>query len=99
VGNHPERLTVMRRMPSALLDARAAQLKPPLWRLLLIDTGGQRIGRFETDRIGWTAGNVFELDGERWRISRYLSAHSLDAILTDYKNDNNREEARELTAA
>ena len=30
---------------------------------------------------------------------QYLSAHSLDAILNDYKKDNNKEEARELTAA
>ena len=30
---------------------------------------------------------------------RYLSAHSLDAILSDFNKGNNQEEARELTAA
>jgi hypothetical protein len=35
-----------------------------------------------------------------WLVGhRYLSAHSLDAILNDYKKDNNSEEVQELTAA
>jgi hypothetical protein len=37
---------------------------------------------------------------DEWLVGhRYLSNHSLEAILNDYKRDNNPEEARELTAA
>jgi hypothetical protein len=37
---------------------------------------------------------------DEWLVGhRYLSAHSLETILDDYKNDNNNEEVRELTAA
>ena len=36
---------------------------------------------------------------DEWLVGhRYLSAHSLEAILTDIKKDNNKQEARELTA-
>jgi len=35
---------------------------------------------------------------DEWLVGhRYLSAHSLDAILTDLNKDNNKEETRELT--
>jgi hypothetical protein len=30
---------------------------------------------------------------------RYLSSHSLEAVLNDYRKDNPKEETRELTAA
>jgi hypothetical protein len=59
-------------MPSALVRARHARPKPPLWRFLLIDADGQRVGRFETQQIGWKTGDVFELDGMRWQISEIL---------------------------
>jgi hypothetical protein len=37
---------------------------------------------------------------DEWLVGhRYLSAHSLEAILTDFNKDNKQEEARELTAA
>jgi hypothetical protein len=37
---------------------------------------------------------------DEWLVGhRYLSQHSLDAILTDYEEDNNRKEAPELAAA
>jgi hypothetical protein len=37
---------------------------------------------------------------DEWLVGhRYLGNHSLEAILDDYTEDNNREEARELTAA
>jgi hypothetical protein len=42
------------------------------------------------------------LQRDDWRVGhRYLSAHSLDAILANYDkdNNNNNEEVRELTAA
>jgi hypothetical protein len=59
-------------MPSALVRARGAQPKQPLWRFLLIDADGQRVGRFETVRSDWDAGDAFELDGRRWRIVEIL---------------------------
>jgi hypothetical protein len=37
---------------------------------------------------------------DEWLVGhRYLSNHSPEAILNDYKKDNTREEAKELTAA
>jgi hypothetical protein len=37
---------------------------------------------------------------DEWLVGhRYLSNHSLEAILDDYKKDNNNQEVRELTAA
>jgi hypothetical protein len=37
---------------------------------------------------------------DEWLVGhRYLSNHSLEAILDDYKKDNNRKEVRELTTA
>ena len=37
---------------------------------------------------------------DEWLVGhRYLSNHSLDAILTDLNKDNDKEDARELTAA
>src|SRR5256884_6135977 len=58
-------------------------------------------GIFPNDRalIRLAASVVIEQNDE-WLVGRrYLSNHSLDAILTDDKEDNDREEARELTAA
>jgi putative transposase len=59
------------------------------------------VGIFPNDRalIRLAASVVIEQNDE-WLVGhRYLSNHSLEAILDDYKKDNNREEARELTAA
>jgi putative transposase len=59
------------------------------------------VGIFPNDRalIRLAASIVIEQNDE-WLVGhRYLSAHSLDAILTDDKKDTNNEEARELTAA
>jgi hypothetical protein len=37
---------------------------------------------------------------DEWLVGRrYLSNHSMNAILTDYEEDNDRKEAPELTAA
>ena len=37
---------------------------------------------------------------DEWLVGRrYLSNHSLEAVLDDDKKDNNRKETRELTAA
>jgi putative transposase len=59
------------------------------------------VGIFPNDRslIRLAASVVIEQNDE-WLVGhRYLSNHSLQAVLDDYKKDNNKEEARELTAA
>jgi hypothetical protein len=42
---------------------------------------------------------VIEQNDESLVGKRYLSNHSLDALLNDQKEDKTREETRELTAA
>src|SRR5690349_23772551 len=59
------------------------------------------VGIFPNDKalIRLAASVVLEQNDE-WLVGhRYLSVHSLDAILNDFKKDNNPEEARELTTA
>jgi putative transposase len=59
------------------------------------------VGIFPNDQalIRLAASVVIEQNDE-WLVGhRYLSNHSLEAVLEDYKKDNNREEARELTSA
>jgi transposase-like protein len=59
------------------------------------------VGIFPNNRalIRLATSVVIEQNDE-WLVGhRYLSSHSLDAILTDTKKDNQQEEARELTAA
>ena len=59
------------------------------------------VGIFPNDQalIRLAASVVIEQNDE-WLVGRrYLSNHSLDAILDDDKQDNNREETRELSAA
>jgi putative transposase len=59
------------------------------------------VGIFPNDRalIRLAASVIIEQNDE-WLVGhRYLSNHSLSAILDDYKKDNNTEEVRELTAA
>jgi transposase-like protein len=59
------------------------------------------VGIFPNDKalIRLAASVVIEQNDE-WLVGhRYLSAHSLDAILNDYNKDNNSKEVRELTAA
>jgi putative transposase len=59
------------------------------------------VGIFPNDRalIRLAASVVIEQNDE-WLVGhRYLSNHSLEAILNDYKKDNNKEETQELTAA
>src|SRR5579884_3051293 len=59
------------------------------------------VGIFPNDKalIRLAASIVIEQNDE-WLVGhRYLSAHSLDAILSDLNKDNNQEETRELTAA
>ena len=59
------------------------------------------VGIFPNDRalIRLAASVVIEQNDE-WLVGRrYLSNHSLDAILNDYKEDNKRKETPELSAA
>jgi transposase-like protein len=59
------------------------------------------VGIFPNNRalIRLAASVVIEQNDE-WLVGhRYLSNHSLQAVLDDYKKDNNKEEAREITAA
>jgi transposase-like protein len=59
------------------------------------------VGIFPNDRslIRLAASVVIEQNDE-WLVSRrYLSEHSMDAILTDYEKDNNKEDTPALTAA
>ena len=59
------------------------------------------VGIFPNDQalIRLATSVVIEQNDE-WLVGhRYLSNHSLEAILNDYEKDNNPEEARELTAA
>jgi transposase-like protein len=59
------------------------------------------VGIFPNDRslIRLAASVVIEQNDE-WLVGhRYLSQHSLDAILTDFNKDNNRKEPAELAAA
>jgi hypothetical protein len=56
---------------------------------------------FPNDRslIRLAASVVIEQNDE-WLVGRrYLSNHSMEALLTDYEQDNNRKDAAELAAA
>ncbi len=59
------------------------------------------VGIFPNDQalVRLAASVVIEQNDE-WLVGRrYLSNHSLEAILTNYKEDNTKKETRELTAA
>jgi hypothetical protein len=43
-----------------------------LFRFMVIDEDGQRVGRFETADPNWRAGDIFALDEQRWRIVEIL---------------------------
>jgi putative transposase len=59
------------------------------------------VGIFPNDRslIRLAASVVIEQNDESLVGHRYLSNHSLEAVLNNYKRDNNKEEARKLTPA
>jgi hypothetical protein len=44
----------------------------PVFRYMIIDTDGQRVGRFESSDVGWKAGDRFDLDESCWRIVEIL---------------------------
>ena len=48
---------------------------------------------------GDTAASICPNRSARLVGHRYLSNHSMETILTDYTEDNNKQETRELTAA
>jgi hypothetical protein len=43
-----------------------------VFRFLVIDEDGRRVGRFETTDLDWRAGDVFALDEQPWRIVEIL---------------------------
>ena len=47
-------------------------LDVPIFRYMLVDTDGQRLGRFETSQFLWSVGDTFESDNARWRIVEFL---------------------------
>jgi hypothetical protein len=43
-----------------------------VFRFMVIDEDGQRVGRFETADPNWRAGDIFALDEQMWRIVEIL---------------------------
>ena len=43
-----------------------------MFRFMVIDEDGHRVGRFETADPNWRAGDIFALDEEMWRIVELL---------------------------
>jgi hypothetical protein len=43
-----------------------------LFRFMVIDEDGQRLGRFETGHPQWRAGNTFAFQDKAWRIVEVL---------------------------
>ncbi len=44
----------------------------PMFRFMVIDEDGHRVGRFETADANWRAGEDFALDEQMWRIVEIL---------------------------
>jgi hypothetical protein len=44
----------------------------PLFRYMVIDTDGRRVGRFESSQLEWGAGDRFDLEGRGWQIVEIL---------------------------
>jgi len=44
----------------------------PVLRFMIIDTDGRRIGRFESSRLEWKPGDIFDLEERSWRIVEIL---------------------------
>lgn len=44
----------------------------PRFFYMLIDTDGQRIGRYETSRLQWAVGDTFEFEEQPWVIVEML---------------------------
>ena len=43
-----------------------------VFRFMVINEDGQRVGRFETDDANWRAGDIFALDEQIWRVVEIL---------------------------
>ena len=43
-----------------------------VFRFLVINEDGERVGRYETSQPYWRAGDVFDIDGQTWRIVEVL---------------------------
>ena len=43
-----------------------------VFRLMVVDEDGRRVGRYETSEPDWRSGDRFEIDGAVWRIVEVL---------------------------
>ena len=43
-----------------------------VFRFMVIDEDGRRVGRFETGDPNWRAGDTFSIDDQTWRIVEVL---------------------------
>ena len=43
-----------------------------VYRFMVIDEDGQRVGRFETEDPSWRAGDIFAFDEQMWRLVEVL---------------------------
>jgi hypothetical protein len=43
-----------------------------VFRFLVVDEDGRRVGRYETSQPDWRAGDLFDVDGLTWRIVEVL---------------------------
>ncbi len=43
-----------------------------VYRFLVVDQDGHRLGRFESDRLDWAPGDVFRLDDDELRLVEVL---------------------------
>ena len=43
-----------------------------VFRFLVVDEDGRRVGRYETSQPDWRPGDVFDVEGRTWRIVEVL---------------------------
>jgi hypothetical protein len=43
-----------------------------VYRFLVVDQDGHRLGRFESDRLDWAPGDVFDLEDGEFRLVQVL---------------------------
>ena len=64
--------TLSSRGARGLSGASVASSSLPLFRYMVIDADGRRIGRFESSEAEWRPGDTFDLEGRGWRIVEIL---------------------------
>ena len=43
-----------------------------VFRFMVVDEDGQRVGRFESEDLNWRAGDTFLLEEQMWRVIEIL---------------------------